>query len=461
MKISRRELLKQCVTTGLGLGLFGGVNTRLFAADDTYNGPLWVMINAKGGWDVTSLCDPKGYRGAVDANNPDRINNYDQANIGRIGNLSYAPPPDSFLPGGVNFIENLYSNRQFFEKYYQQLLVINGIDCKTNSHSNGQLFNFSGRLRKGYPAFAALVAGVLAPHRAFSFISNGGYAVSADLITPVRMNASAENALYEIAYANRSGDPRSPNSDVYLPDDLQALIHEASQARHDALLTQQIFPRTKEAIKSFIQARAGSNSLRGLANNLQTTAALAESTFNGRRNAFKLYQQGRLALAAYEEGIACSVDITLNGFDTHADHDARHYPKLMDLLQGVDAIIEEAKRRNLQNNIVIVMLSDFGRTNKYNKDGGKDHWPISSAMLIGNSQQTIPGNRAIGVTTEQHKALKLDPISLAADFTGSNSNAIMMTPAHIHSVLRQLAGIDQHALSKAYALDTEMLNLFA
>jgi len=456
----RRQFLKIASQIALATGAGFPVCSELFAATDNYTGPLWIIVNAYGGWDVTSLCDPKGYHGPSDVQNPARLNNYDKANILQTGNLFIAPPPDSFLPDEVNYDASLYHAQTFFEKYHQQLLIINGIDYQTNSHNDGQLHSFAGRLRKGYPSFAALVAAALAPNRALAFITNGGYSNAAGLMTPTRMNTSAIKALFEIGYPNRSANPKSAKSPLYLPTDVIQLIEQASAEQHQALLSQQTLPRVRQAIEQFSNSRRSIHQLNGLADDLASTPTMPESQFNGRKKAYQMYLQGRIALAGYQQGVTCSANIRLTGFDTHTQHDKRHQPLLMDLLQGIDAIIEEAKMRQLNNNLVLVILSDFGRTNKYNKESGKDHWPIGSAMLLGNSQQTITGNRIIGATTANHKAIAIDPLSLTADVDNSNARAIRLTPAHLHRALRRLAGIENSPMALAYPLTGEDLPLF-
>jgi len=457
--MNRRDFIK--FASSLSLAATSGVtSSQLFAAADNYTGPLWIMVNAEGGWDVTSLCDPKGYNGPADVNNPARLNNYDKAKIGRIGNLSYAPPPDQFQPGGLLYNPNLFSAKTFFEKYYQDILVLNGIDSQTNSHDNGQLYNFAGRLLAGYPSFSALVSGSLASSRPLSFLTNGGYSASADLITPVRMTSSGLRALYEIAYPNRSSNPKSSSSQVYLPNDVEALIKATSLQRQEALLNKQYLFRIRNAMEKFRLSGAETVKLQGLAEDLEMRSPIPKASFNGRSNADRLYQQGRIALATYQQGVTASVNIHIGGFDTHAKHDEMHYPLLMDLLQGVDAILEEATLRGLRDRVVVVMASDFGRTNHFNKENGKDHWPIGSALFIGNSIQRIQGNRVIGETDDSHQAYPLDPVTLQADRTNTNPSAIKLTPAHFHLALRNLAGIENLGPATAYPIATERLNLF-
>jgi len=458
--INRRQLLKYLLQAGIFAGAGPVVSSRLQAASDSYSGPLWIIVNAQGGWDVTSFCDPKGYNGVAGKNSPDRINNYDSADILQAGNVPYAPSPDSFRPGQINFDPNLYSVTTFFQKYYHHMLVLNGIDCQTNSHASGQMYNMSGHMIPGYPVFSALLSAVSAPDRALSFLSNGGYASSGGLITPIKLNSPAMRALSEIAYPNRSSIPRSAASRLYLPSAVEQLITNASNQRHQEMLVSQNLPRIRKSLTELVQSRQSLSSLQALADNLEQIPLRPESDFNGRKKAYRIYQQGRMALAAYQQGVASSVNVHLNGFDTHTNHDEKHYPLLMDLLQGVDAIIDEATSRGLENKIVLVMLSDFGRRNKYNNENGKDHWPISSAIVLGNQFQRVAGNKVIGQTSDQHKALAVDPISLIADTAGTNPQAVKLTPAHLHMSLRRLAAIDRSPVTMRYALNGQELALF-
>jgi len=459
--MKRRQFLKYASVLATTVPLSSFPKTQLFAAPQDYNGPLWITIHAEGGWDPTSFCDPKGYNGTADAENPERINNYDRNNIRSINNFQVAPPPDSFLSDGANFTENLYSADAFFTKYAQQLLVLNGIDLKTNSHSNGKLNTWSGRLRTGFPSFAALTAGILAPSLPLSYLVNGGYSSPADLVIPTRMDSRGLAALYEIAFPNRSSAPKNDSSTTYFSDNVKQLIENASLARIERLKVNESLPRVKDALKYLSSARGETWRLSNFTSSVDGFSSKTAEDFNDRNNAFKLYQQGRLVLAAYQAGVTCSANITMGGFDTHGNHDARQYPRLMDLLMGIDGIIQEAELRGLSDRIVLVIGSELGRTNKYNKDNGKDHWPVTSMMMMGNSVQKIVGNRVIGATNSFQKAVKIDPFTLMPDYDETNSNAIRLTPAQIHHSLRELAGISQNPNALQYPLEGVGLNLFS
>ena len=464
--MKRRDFLKLAGAVGAGSAL-SLQSMQLYGATDTYTGPLWLFVNATGGWDPTSLWDPKGYTDPAD---PARLNNYPTTSIDEPRNASgqsvgsplrYAPPPDSFLGNTT-----LYSAKAFYDKYYQKMLVINGVDSRTNSHDDGQRHNWSGELsRTGFPSIGALIAGTAAPVRPMSYITNGGYSVSGGLTVASHLNSSGLAAMYEIAFPNRSQTASSATSRLYFPDanstDTRSLIKAASDARLQAEIDTQYLVRLKSALTQLQTARSSPNLFSTMADNLTANPAQAQANFNGRSSAFSLYQQGHIALAAYESGVASAVQIAMGGFDTHSNHDANHYPRLMDLLQGLDAILAEAQTRGLADRIVVVAGSDFGRTNKYNVDNGKDHWPITSMMVMGNSVQRVRGNRAVGATTATHTAMWLNPTTLAP-VAANTTGAIRLTPGVVHQSLRNLAGISAStAVTTTYPLTVPTLNLFA
>jgi len=458
--MKRRQFLKMTSLAGLGALLPFVPRMELFAAQNDYSGPLWLTINAVGGWDPTSFCDPKGYRDDSDASNPLRINNYNRADIGTIGRFRFAPPPNDFQPGQRSYNPKLYSAEKFFTRHFQELLVINGIDCRTIAHSDGQLHTWGGRLIKGYPCFSALAAGVLAPERALAFLTNGGYSNTADLVPPTKIDSQNRQALFELAYVNQSVPPRSMDIRQYYPDNILSLIDASVAQRLDTLRSTQYLPNIQDSMEKHAMSRTGTERLKDFANNLASFSAFPNSFFNGRKKAISVYEQGCLAMAAYQAGVATSANISLGGFDTHVKHDEVHYPLLMDLLQGIDAILLQAQELGLSDRVVLVMGSDFGRMNRFNKDRGKDHWPISSMMFIGNNTQRIRGNRVLGETTDTLEAIALDPVTLRADYNEQNPAAIRLTPSHIHQALRRLAGIANSAAAQRFPLMGEELMLF-
>ena len=263
--------------------------------DDGYDGPLFVMVHAGGGWDPTSVCDPKG-RANEEAIAP--VNMFFTDEIGTVGNLTYAP---------------ITGVQSFFNTYGSQLLVVNGIDTETNGHDSGTRNIWSGKLAEGYPSFAALVAGAKDPSLPLSFLSNGGYDITAGLVAPTRVGSAAD--IGKIAYPNwTSLSNDNPLQGVSALSPLEA----ARAARLERQMQTAKLPRRAQSLSMLHAARTGEGNLKKLVEILPTL-----DTSNN-----PLKRQAQLAVASYKAGLTISASLVLGGFDTHGNHDASQYPRL-------------------------------------------------------------------------------------------------------------------------------------
>ncbi len=166
-----------------------------------------------------------------------------------------------------------------------------------------------------------------------------------------------------------------------------------------------------------------------------------------------LRRQAQIAIAAFKAGLSVSANLDLGGFDTHGNHDESHIPRLEQLLDGVDFLMEEAERQNIRDDLIVAVGSDFGRTPGYNDNNGKDHWSITSMMFMGAG---INGNRVIGSSDDGHRPYEIDPDTLET----ADNGGIRINPVHIHQAMRDLAGISEHELAVQFPLGAERLDLF-
>lgn len=93
---------------------------------------------------------------------------------------------------------------------------------------------------------------------------------------------------------------------------------------------------------------------------------------------------GRGCLAAVrliEAGARC-VEVTLNGWDTHANNHEGQAKQVKILDPAFAALIRDLKRRGLLDHTVVLCGGEFGRTPKVNPLGGRDHWPHGFSMLV-------------------------------------------------------------------------------
>ena len=433
----RRDFLKYISVAGASLLL----PKMAFGATDTpYTGPLWVFVHAAGGWDPTSLCDPKGYAEVLNNQNElvmeanpmnKSFKTADIATSASGSNIKFAP----LMESENDIANNRYAFRTFFDKYGKDLLVINGIDTQTNGHSSGTRYTWSGRLSEGYPSFSALLAGIQLPASPMSFITSGGYDFTDGVVAGTRLGNI--RAIERISYVNRYSYNSKTNVETAFHDKATYdRILQARDERYSQLYNRQSLRSVKTLMQKYKQAHSGSNELKKLIEYLPDDI----NSHPDRNN--RVFAQGRFAMAGYKAGLTVSVNITTGGFDTHGNHDNSHIPRLSELLKGLDLLQQEASNQGIADRVVFVVGSDFGRTPRYNNGNGKDHWPITSMMMMGAG---IRGNRVIGASSFEHDALKVNPATLASD-----TNGINITPAHIHKALRKLAGIDNEQLITQY-----------
>ncbi len=434
--MDRRDFLKIASCTGLSVvapTAFGGpgLGSKPRVSFEPYTGTLVVTFCAGGGWDPTSFCDPKGAKSESD---PNPMNgSYLTEEIATAGNIKYAPLPfTSLFNDTATQLGLTYSMQTFFEKYYQRLTIINGLDVETNGHDTGQRTTFSGRLAEGHPSFSAFAAGAFGKEQPMAYLSFGGYAETAGIAPRVRAAGNATQVLGRLAYPQRI-DPMSETSGFH-HDKVQTLVDQAQAGRDQALAANQGLPKIRNAINALFAARSGSNELKRL------QEYLPDQLEGGLRG------QAQLVCAAYKAGICISAGLESGGFDTHGDHDAQHIPNLLSLLDGVDFFMDEAERQGIADKVLVIVGSDFGRTPFYNGGMGKDHWSISSMMVMGAG---IPGNRVIGSTDEQHNAIGVTD-SLAPD---TSETARKIHPGDVHHALRRVLGLENSELAAMFPLD--------
>jgi len=425
--MKRRDFLKSMMLGTAGLTL--PVSRLYAAANDTYTGRLLVLLQVTGGWDVTSFCDPK-----VNQAGEQEITHWsNSAEILTAGNIPFAP---------------FASNADFFNKYHPHMVVINGVDAQTNSHSTGVLHNWSGRNSEGFPSLTAMFAAHNAPEQPLSYINNGGYGQTANLIRFSRLDDT--RALTQIL------QPEYSNSEdtIRRPEDM-ARIREYRLNRMARLIdNHDNTPRRLANLEAYENALQGVSALTGFSDFIPEDIFENEQ-INNQTNS-DLRRQIQMAVAAFDAGIASAADLIIHGFDTHDDHDNRYEPLLAHTTDSLDMLWTLAEERGFADRLTVVIGSDFGRTPFYNADEGKDHWPIGSVVVM--EQNPSWGNRVIGLTDEGHNAYAINPITFERD----DENGTIIYPKHVHKALRRHLGLENTAVDEAFQFtNTEDFAIFS
>jgi uncharacterized protein (DUF1501 family) len=132
---------------------------------------------------------------------------------------------------------------------------------------------------------------------------------------------------------------------------------------------------------------------------------------------------------------------------------------MTELMAILNRIWQEAEMQGVADRVVVMVGSDFGRTPSYNGANGKDHWPVSSMLLMG---QGVPGGVTVGASDEGHNPRMLDPATLEP--TDDPAVGVRLQPHHVHAAVRRLLGVEGSAADAAFPLaipEEEALDILA
>jgi hypothetical protein len=122
---------------------------------------------------------------------------------------------------------------------------------------------------------------------------------------------------------------------------------------------------------------------------------------------------GRACLAARrltERGVRC-VEVTLDGWDTHANNHALVANLNAILDPALAALIKDLRTRGTLDSTVVMVAGEFGRTPRLNPVAGRDHWPkgFSVALAGGNFRR----GAVYGETDPDGKDAVQNPVPVA------------------------------------------------
>jgi hypothetical protein len=385
--IDRRDFLKIAGAVIPSWGLIPIAS----AQSSLYSGKVLINVHASGGMDASSWADPR----ETDAT----MNNYAAARTPAVvaGNIRAAP---------------MGSNAVFFQRYFQNMLVINGVNSETNSHDDGTRAHATGMLAMNYPNLSELFASVQGKGIPMPWLNAGGMSTSVGLApaTPMPDGNSFRTLL--------SPNSATATNDYMKAGDVQKVL-AARAERVKAQAAGNLVPRS-QLVNAQFDAASNSRAL------LARVSDFLPATFDN---------AAHVGLVAAQAGITSTLQFASGGFDGHgqlANSYAQSLPRLTDL---VDYIITKSGTMGIAPRIFIRIYSEFGRT-PLNTGNGKDHWSVGTQVLM---EATPPawGNRVFGASGPRHQQLKIDPATGAVDAV----NGKVIAPRHIHDALRKYLGI--------------------
>jgi hypothetical protein len=127
------------------------------------------------------------------------------------------------------------------------------------------------------------------------------------------------------------------------------------------------------------------------------------------RDRYKGVEQFLTARRLIEAGVGF-VTLSYGGWDTHGQNFQTLRRQLPVLDRGIANFVQDLHDRGMQNDVVLVVWGEFGRTPKVNGGAGRDHWsPAMSALVAGGG---LKMGQAVGSTTAKGERPKDSPYTV-------------------------------------------------
>jgi uncharacterized protein (DUF1501 family) len=379
MPIGRRDFLGQGLAGTLGLALSPLFERQLAAAGASgVRAKRCVLLWLNGGPSHIDTFDPKP--GA--------------ATGGPFKAIDTAVP-------GLSLCEHLPK----LAAHAGHLAVIRSLTSAEADHERAYQFLHTGNMPQetvAYPALGAVVA------RRWSGEESA-------LPTYVAINGDGPGAgFFGVEYAPYLiGDPSSPFANVTSPEGVTDRRIGRRLTALDAFNAQSARRLDPDAIAD--HARVGakarrlmrSPSLKALDLSKESPKTRVQFAAEGDDAGF-----GRgclLALRLLEQGVRF-VEVTLDGWDTHADNFNATKSLMGKLDPAFAALVAALSERGMLDDTLVVCLGEFGRTPTINETTGRDHWSgVFSAVLAGGG---IRGGQALGSSDETGATVKDRPVTV-------------------------------------------------
>lgn len=139
-----------------------------------------------------------------------------------------------------------------------------------------------------------------------------------------------------------------------------------------------------------------------------------------------LGQSCLMARRLVEAGVRC-ITIDHTNWDTHYDNFSVLKNDLLPHLDtGLTALLADLHERGLNKKALVLVMGEFGRTPRVNKDAGRDHWGPSNCILL--SGGGIGGGIVVGATNDHGEKPATNPVG----------------PADLAATVFDCLGIDAH-----------------
>lgn len=386
MALTRRDLLLGTA----GLAGASALLPRAFAGSPS--GTNLIVVTALGGWDTSYALDPKLTSSRVEGPEVDE-------------DATIADDREAVTTfGGLDVVTNEVKRpavSAFFERWHARTSLVRGVWVGSVAHEECRLRVLTGATSETRPDLGAIAAYGLGPDSPVPYMDLGGAAYTGELAAYSGRTGQRNQLrmLLDRRAAFQGPPPERLRYPLYTPATPdRAPIDAWLDARAEAWRARAAgWGQGAHRVDDWFTARAKAVALQsGGTAFVQALAATDTRT---------LASQVDLSLEVLQSGLSRAVLIDTGGaWDTHQDNIDQH--ALHDqLFVALDRLVTGLQDASLLDQTAIVVLSEMSRTPRRNDKRGKDHWPVTTSMLIGGP---FAGGRVWGGTDDGMDALGVD-----------------------------------------------------
>jgi hypothetical protein len=369
----------------------------------------FLFVVNYGGWDTTRVFAPLFGTDGIDMES--------EAETATAGGIAYVDHPDR------------PSVREFFDGWHARSLMVNGILVPSVAHPASLRRLMTGGTSDGLGDWPAMIAAARAdaytlPHIVVSGPSYPG--VYGEVVCRTGTNGQLAALLAGDLYTR--GDLPTSGPSAAAESRLDRYVSE----RAAKLLDRAVASRDRELLQGVVAGLSRGEGLKGTLGQVDWTNG---STFA---------EQAALAVDVLALGLSRCVTVSyeLETWDTHVANELQSgnfeglFGELVALMRNLDAT-PGSLGGSMAEQTVVVVVSEMARAPTLNDSEGKDHWPYTSALLVGPGLTT---DRVIGGWDDAFFGLPVDLASGEVDADGGDD----VGSEAVGAALLALADIDPH-----------------
>jgi uncharacterized protein (DUF1501 family) len=378
MKLSRRDFLIKGTSLLAMLGLGGpmifaenGKPLSLVSEEKGVENPILVIVQLSGGNDGLNTIIPYGFGGYYDARPTLKIAEKDVLDLdGQVG----------FHPS-LKGLKSLYDNGK--------VAVIQGVGYPKPDHSHfrsmeiwqtaePEKYSRSGWMGR-YVETSLMNSSN--PLKAVQIGNNANKSFNSEIVgVPVIQSIESFNFF----------DPKTPAADR----------NRLSQAFND------MYAPMRQSVQLQVTCQRGKDAY----DSVQAIHSLSNGYMNKveyQNNQFAKDLKLVVRMLAGSSGTRV-FNVNLGGFDDHADEKGQHARLLEQLDQGLAAFYADLEAHGLQDRVVTMAFSEFGRRVKENGSGGTDHGTAAPMFVLGGKVKGGMYGQQPGLTNLDNGDLKYE-----------------------------------------------------